>query len=64
MRAANDVEGRATDGAEGKYAQNDGGHLWQRLTDLDEQAVSMLVDELERLVRDGKVRLRPPGQTG
>jgi hypothetical protein len=47
-----------------KYAQNNGGQLWQRLTDLDQQAVSMLVDELERLVRDGKFRLRPPGQTG
>ena len=47
-----------------KYAQNQGGQLWQQLSDLDEQAVKMLVDELERLVRDGKFRLRPPGQTG
>jgi hypothetical protein len=36
----------------------------QARLDLDEQAVSILVDELERLVRDGKFRLRPPDQTG
>ena len=47
-----------------KYAQNQGGQLWQQLNALDEQAVSMLVDELERLVRDGKLRMRKPGQTG
>lgn len=47
-----------------KYAQNQGGQLWQKLNALDEQAVSVLVDELERLVRDGKFRMRPPGQTG
>jgi hypothetical protein len=46
-----------------KYAQNQGGHLWQQLNDLDERAVAMLVDELERLVKDGKLRMRPPGQT-
>jgi hypothetical protein len=47
-----------------KYAQTDGGHLWQQLTDLDERAVGSLVDELERLVRDGKFRMRAPGHTG
>jgi hypothetical protein len=47
-----------------KYAQGQGGHLWQKLNDLDEQAVRILVDELERLVRDGGFRMRPPGQTG
>ncbi|MGE3268588.1 MAG: hypothetical protein AB7P40_07575 [Chloroflexota bacterium] len=46
-----------------KYSQNQGGQLWQRLNALDEQAVSMLVDELERIVRDGKLRMRSPGQT-
>jgi len=47
-----------------KYAQNQGGKLWQELNALDEQAAAMLVDELERLVRDGKFRMRQPGQTG
>jgi hypothetical protein len=32
--------------------------------DPDEEEVSMLVDELERLVRNGRFRPRPPGQTG
>jgi hypothetical protein len=47
-----------------KYAQNQGGQLWQQLNALDEQATALLVDELERLVRDGKFRMRQPGQTG
>ncbi len=46
-----------------KYAQ-DGGQLWQQLSQQDNQAVQMLVQELERLVRDGKLRLSTPGQAG
>ena len=47
-----------------KYAETDGNQTWQRLSDLDRQAVELLVDELERLVREGQFRLRAPGQTG
>lgn len=47
-----------------KYAQNANRPLWQRLTQHDTEAVEQLVQELERLVRDGTFRLRPPGQTG
>lgn len=46
-----------------KYQQSGGGQLWQQLTQLDNQATQLLVEELERLVRDGKFKLRQPGQT-
>ena len=47
-----------------KYAQSGTTQLWQQLTQQDTQAVELLVQELEQLVRDGKLRLRQPGQTG
>ena len=47
-----------------KYQHNDGGQLWKQHTQQDLQAVELLVQELERLVREGRFRLRPPGQTG
>jgi len=47
-----------------KYADNGVEHLWQRMNDMDQQAVGLLVDELERLVRDGSFRMRQPGQSG
>ena len=47
-----------------KYQQNGSGQLWQQLTQLDVQCVNLLVQELERLLREGKFRLRQPGQTG
>jgi len=34
------------------------------MNDMDQQAVGLLVDELERLVRDGSFRMRQPGQSG
>ena len=46
-----------------KYQQSGGGQLWQQLAQLDNQATHLLVQELERLVRDGKFRMRQPGQT-
>jgi hypothetical protein len=47
-----------------KYAQTGQTQLWRQLTQLDTQAVELLVQELEQLVRDDKLRLRQPGQTG
>jgi hypothetical protein len=47
-----------------KYSQSGGSDLWQQLTQLDLQAVERLTSELERLVRDGKLRMRAPGNTG
>ncbi len=46
-----------------KY-QQDGGQIWQQLSQQDNQAVQTLVQELERLVRDGKFRMGTPGQAG
>jgi hypothetical protein len=42
-----------------KYAQNGSdSRLWQQLTQSDVQAVDLLAQELERMVRDGKFRLK------
>ena len=46
-----------------KY-QQDGGQIWQQLSQQDNQAVQMLVDELERMVQEGRFRLSTPGQAG
>ena len=47
-----------------KYAASTGTKaFWERLTELDTQAVDKLVNELERLVREDKFRMRAPGQT-
>ena len=47
-----------------KYAQDGDNQLWQQLTQQDVQAVQQLVGELERLVREGGLQLRQPGQAG
>ncbi len=47
-----------------KYARDANPEVWRRLTEADSQCVEMLCDELERLVRDGKFRLRQPGRAG
>lgn len=47
-----------------KYANGGVDRLWQRMNDIDQQAVELLVDELERLVREGKLRTRPADQAG
>ena len=46
-----------------KY-QQDGGQIWQQLSQQDNQAVQTLVQELERLVQQGKLRMGQPGQAG
>ena len=47
-----------------KYAQSDGNQqLWQQLTQLDTQAVNALVQQLEQLTQNGKLRAGQPGQT-
>ena len=48
-----------------KYSQSGSdAQIWQQLSQSDMQAVETLVQELERLVKDGKFRMRAPGQTG
>jgi hypothetical protein len=47
-----------------KYAQSDSNtQLWQQLTQLDTQAVTALVQQLEQLAQSGKLRPGQPGQT-
>lgn len=46
-----------------KYSKDGDASLWQQLTQQDIQSVQSLVGELERLVREDKFRLRPPGKT-
>jgi hypothetical protein len=45
-----------------KYSKNAAGPLWQQLTEQDTQSVRLLVDELERLVKEGRFRLQEPGR--
>jgi hypothetical protein len=47
-----------------KYSSDGDPRVWQQLTQQDVQGVDVLVQELERLVQEGKFRLRQPGQTG
>jgi hypothetical protein len=47
-----------------KYAQSGDAHIWQELTRRDTEAVEQLVSELERMVREGKLRMHSPGDTG
>ncbi|HET8647740.1 MAG TPA: hypothetical protein VFO85_19735 [Vicinamibacteria bacterium] len=47
-----------------KYAQNGNERLWQQLSQADNQAVETLIQQLEQLLRDGKFRLKTPGQAG
>jgi hypothetical protein len=46
-----------------KYQQS-GGQIWQQLAQQEIQGVQTLVQELERLVKDGKFRLQQPGRAG
>jgi hypothetical protein len=38
------------------YAQDGHSDIWRQLSDQESRSVMMLVDELERLVRDGRFR--------
>lgn len=46
-----------------KYSQ-DGGAIWQQMSQQDYQSVDMLIKELERMVREGKFRMGQPGVQG
>ena len=47
-----------------KYAQDGDTQVWQQLTQSGVQGVELLVAELERLVREGKLRTGQPGRAG
>ena len=46
-----------------KYATDQQPDLWRQLTDLDRQAVELLVDQLETLVDEGRLRPGAPGSS-
>jgi hypothetical protein len=46
-----------------KYSHDGSEQLWQKLTSSEMAGVRELVDELERMVKDGKLRMRSPGKT-
>jgi hypothetical protein len=45
-----------------KYSKDQGGQLWQKIAQSELESVRVLVDELERLVKDGKLKMREPGR--
>jgi hypothetical protein len=45
-----------------KYAKDGNEELWQKLTKSDVECVRALCDQLEGLVRDGKLQLKEPGR--
>jgi hypothetical protein len=47
-----------------KYSMDAKGELWRDLTDAECKVVGRLIDELERLVKDGKLRMMEPGAQG
>lgn len=46
-----------------KYSKDSSGRIWQQLTQIEVQGVQKLVEELEQLVKDGKLRLQTPGKS-
>lgn len=45
-----------------KYAKDANSELWKELTKSEIPIVERLVDELERMVKEGKLRLKEPGE--
>ena len=45
-----------------KYAKDENAELWRELTQLEVQTVGKLVDQLEHIVKDGKLRMQEPGK--
>lgn len=39
-----------------KYAKDGNEQIWKQISDLDKQAVMVLVDQLEQIAKDGKLR--------
>ncbi len=45
-----------------KYSKDENAELWRDLTQVELQTVGKLVDQLERIVKDGKLRMQEPGK--
>lgn len=50
--------------AERKFALDGDTQVWKKVSDLDRQAVDCLIDQLEKMVRDGKLRAGVSAPTG
>jgi hypothetical protein len=46
-----------------KYSKDGEQQIWKELSDRDNEAVRLLVNELERIVRDGRLRPATPGKS-
>jgi hypothetical protein len=46
-----------------KYAKDGRDEIWREVTEHDRKAVGLLIDELEQLVRDGKLRAGVGGKS-
>jgi len=44
-----------------KYSKDADGELWHELTTIEMDSVHKLVDKLEQIVKDGKLRMGEPG---
>ena len=44
-----------------KYTKDGDSQIWQQLCQIELEGVQKLCDELEKLVKDGKFRLKTPG---
>lgn len=44
-----------------KYTRDGGSEIWEQLCEDEIESVGVLVDELERIVKEGKLRLGLPG---
>ena len=46
-----------------KYSRDGDQRIWKELSQRDNEAVRLLCDELEKLVRDGRLRMGQPGKS-
>ena len=46
-----------------KFSKDGQERVWQQLTERDIESVGVLISELERIVREGRLRLGRPGET-
>jgi len=46
-----------------KYSRDGSERIWNDLSQRDNEAVRLLCEELEKIVRDGRLRIGQPGQS-
>lgn len=45
-----------------KYSKDANAELWRELTQVEVQSIDKLVNQLESIVKDGKLRMQEPGK--